>query len=33
MQAFLDLDETDPDLGWVVRTNRTKSRLKRPLTV
>jgi len=31
MSAFLDLDTTDADLGWIVRTNRTKARLKKHL--
>jgi hypothetical protein len=31
LPAFLDLDETDVDLGWIVRTNRTKARLRRLL--
>lgn len=31
MPLFLDLDEADSDLGWIVRTNRTKTRLARLL--
>jgi hypothetical protein len=31
MPVFLDLDDTDSDLGWIVRTNRTKARLTRLL--
>jgi hypothetical protein len=31
LPVFLGLDDTDPDLGWIVRTNRTKARLKKLL--
>jgi hypothetical protein len=31
LPAFLALEEDDPDLAWIVRTNRTKSRLRRLL--
>jgi len=27
LSAFADLDETDPDVGWIVRENRRKKRL------
>lgn len=31
LPAFLALDDTDPDLAWVARTNRGKARLRRLL--